>query len=389
MQKILPATALLLGAGFTVISLYNLAGTAGSRGQSPGVATAPQLPAQPQNAPASGDPAQLTRVDFQDSQPLTMASEGPTKYQATVFLRNDEPLESTLQFSLALEDSQKQVLSGGSRVSAAALKIDANSIAPIRVQIDTSNFSAPLSGYLQLTAKSSSDRKPSIKYRALKIPPPMPSASATALFWVSLGGTALVAVGGILLLMVKDKIWVSQRMGSPTWNFGDSWGTNIAVGGALLNTLVTFSALPDQTHYLNKISYVCLSMIFGAVITVAPSLYALVRTAVVVPVPGGNPAIQYQGYVGCFALASAVIAWGAIGQLVTVAFLLLELWSAKTISVSVLSCLATVLGIVGVLLLVYEGRTIVQTARLQKAAAAAAAGGGAPAGVNLPSWSLL
>jgi hypothetical protein len=316
-----------------------------------------------------------------------MLSEGPTKYQATVFLRNDEPVESTLQFSLSLEDSQKHVLSGSSQLSSAPSKIDPNTVAPIHVDIDISNFSAPLSGYLQLTAKSSSDRKPSIKYRALKISPAMPSMWATVLFWFSLGGTTLVAVGGILLLKIKDDIRVSQRMGSPTWNFGDSWGTNIAVGGALLNTLVTFSALPEQTHYLNKISYVCLSMIFGAVITVAPSLYALVRTAVVVPVPGGNPAIQYQGYVGCFALASAVIAWGAIGQVVTVGFLFLELWSARTISVSVLSCLAAVLAIVGLLLLVYEGRTIVQTARLQKAAAGA--GGGAPSGVNLPSWSLL
>ena len=387
MQKILPATALLLGAGFTVISLYNLASVSSVGGKPQAPPAAPQSPAQPQNAPASGDSTQATRVDFQDSQPLTMLSEGPTKYQATVFLRNDEPVESTLQFSLSLEDSQKHVLSGSSQLSSAPSKIDPNTVAPIHVDIDISNFSAPLSGYLQLTAKSSSDRKPSIKYRALKISPAMPSMWATVLFWFSLGGTTLVAVGGILLLKIKDDIRVSQRMGSPTWNFGDSWGTNIAVGGALLNTLVTFSALPEQTHYLNKISYVCLSMIFGAVITVAPSLYALVRTAVVVPVPGGNPAIQYQGYVGCFALASAVIAWGAIGQVVTVGFLFLELWSARTISVSVLSCLAAVLAIVGLLLLVYEGRTIVQTARLQKAAAGA--GGGAPSGVNLPSWSLL
>lgn len=387
MHKILPATALLVGAGFTVFSFCNLANVSSVGGKQQAPPAAPQSPAQPLNALASGDSTQATRVDFQDSQALTMLSESPTKYQATVFLRNDESVESTLQFSLSLEDSQKHVLSGGSHVSSTSSKIDANSLAPIRIEIDTSTFSAPISGYLQVTAKGGSDRKPTIKYRALKIPPAMPSMWATVLFWVSFGGTALVAFGGILLLMIKDKIWVTQRMGSPTWNFGDSWGTNIAVGGALLNTLVTFSALPEQTQYLNKISYVCLSMIFGAVITIAPSLYALVRTAVVVPVPGGNPAIQYQGYVGCFALASAVIAWGAIGQVVTVVFLFLELWSARTISLSILSCLATVLGIVGLLLLVYEGRTIVQTARLQKAAAGA--DGGAPAGVNLPTWSLL
>jgi hypothetical protein len=385
MQRVLPATILLLAAGFTVITFYNLAGGSNMVGPLTGTSAAPRSTSQSENPPGAGESNQITRVDFQDSQPLTLSWNNTTKYRTTVFVRNDEAVAGSLHFSATLEDNQRRVLSDDSRVSSKPLIVDANSITLVCVEVDVADFSAPLSGYLKLTATSSSDRKSSIKYRAIRVPPPMPSVPATVLFWISFACPALVALAAVWALKRKG-ISIKQRMGSPTWSFGDSWGTNIAVGGALLNTLVSFSALPDQTHYLNKISYICLSMIFGAVITVAPSFYALVRTAVTIPGPGGSSAIQYQGYVGFFALASAVIAWGAIGQVVTVALLFLELWTARTISLSVLSCLAVMFGIVGLLLLVYECRTIVQTARLQKAAATK--GGGGVAGTYLPSWSL-
>lgn len=390
MQKLLPGTVLVLGAGFTVLTLSNPTVLSQLTGPNQGsLASAPTSPQQ-QNARPTGEATQITQVDFQDNQPLTMSSDGSSKYHATLFVRNDESTESTLQFSVLLENSQGQLLSEASRLTSAPSNVAANSVARIRIDLDASTYSTPLSGYLELTAKTSPDRKASTKYRVVKVPPVTPSPWATRLFWISLLGTALVALGATSKLR-KEHIPINQRMGSPTWNFGDSWGTNIAVGGALLNTLVTFSALPDQTRYLSKISYVCVSMIFGAVITVAPSLYSLIRTAVAVPVPGGNPAIQYQGYVGSFALASALTAWGAIGQVVTVAFLFAELGSARLISISILACLATVLALTAIFLLVYEGRTIVQIARLQKAASdaadAAVKGGGSPAG--LPSWSVL
>lgn len=384
MEKLLPATALVLGAGFSVLAIFNSGGLSQRPDLSQAASTAPQQASQAaQPARAAGDANQATQVDFQDSQALTMSSDGNAKYHTTVFVRNDESTESTLQFSAVLENVQGQVLSGASRVTSASSTVPANSLARIRINLDTATYGAPLSGYLQLTAKTP-EHKAATKYRVLKVPSPTPSFAATLLFWVSFMLTALIALGAINKLR-KEQIPITQRMGSATWSFSDSWGTNIAVGGALLNTLVAFSALPDQTHYLSKNSYVCVSMIFGAVITVAPSVYSLIRTPVLT---GPNPTIQYQGYVGSFALASGLTAWGAIGQVVTVAFLFAELASARLFSVSVLLCLTAVLALIAGFLLLYEGRTIVQIARLQKAVSdASAKGGGGPAA--LPSWSLL
>jgi hypothetical protein len=245
--------------------------------------------------------------------------------------------------------------------------VAANSVAAVELDVDTTQCGAPLAGYMQLTATTSPERKPSIKYRAVKLPTALPSPWATTLFWLSLAGSIVVALSAFALLS-KAGIPINQRMGSPTWNFADSWGTNIAVAGTVLTPLISFSALPDQTHFLAMSSYMSVSMTFGLVIALAPSLYCLVRVPVQPPAnpPGPPPAILYEGYVGFFLLASALAAWGAIGQVVTIGFLLGELSQNQVISPSILICLLVILALVAVFLLVYEFRTIVQIVKSQK-----------------------
>lgn len=336
-----------------------------------------------QNTAAHADDTQAIAVDFADNQQFTMESDGPGKYAQTLFVRNDDSLASSVQFTSELADAKGEPLPTAPFEVSPSSEIEKNSIAAVRIVIDAKNLKTPLSGYLKLVA-SAPGHKPSIKYRALKIPPPLPSLLATRLFWISLAATAAVAVIAFLVLL-SMKIWLTQRMGSPTWSFSDSWGTNIAAVGALLNPLLSFSALPDQTFYLNKNSNLCLSLIFGAVIALAPSIYSLVRTPAPAPPPGSGTAIQYQGYVGFFILASLLTAWGAMGQVITIALLFAELSNVHTISHSISVCLVVVLAVIGLLLLIYEGRTIVQTSKLQKDAQAAIEGTASP----LPTWSLL
>jgi hypothetical protein len=369
---------LLLGAGYSFDTFRQISTAAQGTQSSQAPAGAPAKPAVAQ------DPSTMpvAKVDFQDAQPLSMSWHDGTQYRASFFVRNDDGADATATFAVVLHDNKKSVLKSDAKLVSGSGLVPRNRIDEITIEIDAGKSEVPLSGYLQMTANIGADRKTAYQYKVLKVPPALPSNTATCLFTASLFASLAMVVVSLVWLGMKG-IKFSQRMGPPSWNFGDSWGTNIAVGGALLTTLLGFSALPDQTHYLNKTAYLCLSLIFAALITVAPSIYALLRTPVDVT---GSSTPQYQGYVLFFALASGVTVWGALGQLETVGLLFAELADAREISRSVLISLVTVLGLVGVLLVVYGCRTVVQIASQQEKVATKAGGGAA--GV-LPSWSVL
>lgn len=392
MRKGLVWAFLLLGTSYSFSAfwpaLITADGTSTRTKPSAGAGTSDGAGIQNPAANASG--AQAAKVDFQDAQPLSLICYSGTKYRGSFFVRNDEPSggDSTVTFAAVLQDNKKDVVKPAVRLVSGNGVIPSNGFDNITLEIDTGKSEVPLSGYLQMTAKTnSSDKKPAYQYKVLKVPPALPSDLATCLFTASLFASFAVVLIALVWLALKG-IKLSQRMGPPTWNFSDSWGTNITVGGALLTTLLGFSALPEQTHYLNKIAYLCLSLIFAALITVAPSIYALVRTPVNVP---GSTTPQYQGYVLPFAVACGLTLWGALGQLGTVGLLFGELWAAREISQQMLLSLVTIIGLVGLLLLGYGLRTIVQIATKQQTAAAAKVEGAVPLapGPSLPQWSVL
>jgi hypothetical protein len=385
MRRGLALAILLLGSSYSFDALKQIAAaTEGARSAQAG--TKDKNGSVVQNSAGNATPAPVVKIDFQDAQPLLMSWQSGTRYRVSFFVRNDEPTDSAVSFVSVLQDDRKNVSRSDGRIVSGPGVIPKNGIDEITIEIDTGKSEPPLSGYLEMTAKTDSDHKPAYQYKPLKIPPPLPSSIANCLFIASLLASVAVVFVSLVWLKIKE-IKILQRMGPPAWNFGDSWGTNITIGGALLSTLLGFSALPDQTHYLNKTAYLCLSLICAALISVAPSLYALLRTPVAVP---GSPVPQYQGYVLFFALASGVTVWGTLGQLATVGLLFGELADAREISRPILYSLVTVLGLVVVLLLSYGCRTVVQIASQQQSAATKA-GGAAPgvAGTVLPSWSVL
>ena len=326
------------------------------------------------------DDKAVVKVQFQESTPLSMAWNAGTSYRSSFFVRNDDAVPVTVTFASVLQDNKANVLKAAATIVAGNPQIAASQIENFTVEIDIAQHEAPLAGYFQLVATAGAERKPACQYRAIKIAPASPSSVAAALFEASLVASVAVIVISLAWLLATG-IGLFHRMGSPTWTFGDSWGTNIAFGGALLNVLIGFSALPEQTHYMSKIAYLCLSTIFAALIALAPSIYALLRT----PVSGTQPP-EYQGYVLFFALASGVTVWGALGQLATIGLLFAELADAKAFSQEVLVALVSVLGLVSVLLFLYGCRTVIQIATQQTKLTKEAGGGAAQ---KLPAWSVL
>jgi hypothetical protein len=330
-----------------------------------------------QNSPSTPS----AKVDFQDNQPLSMWWSTGTVYRVSFFLRNDEPTDATVSFAAILADYKNHAVPLQPRIMSGSI-IPKNAIGQVLIEIDVGKTDMPLSGYLEMTAKADSGREYAYQYKVLKIPPPLPSALAECLAVASLIASTAVVVVSLVLLRVKG-VKMMQRMGPPAWNFSDSWGTNITIGGALLTSVLGFSALPEQIHYLNKTAYLDLSLIFAALIAIAPAIYALLRTPVV---EAGSSTLQYQGYVLFFALASGVTVWGAIGQIETVGLLFCELGEVGQISHAVLLSLLTILCFVIALLLVYAGRTIYQIASMQHSIIKVR---GESVSRHLPSWPVL
>jgi hypothetical protein len=384
MRSWIISALLLLGAGYTFDTFVPVGAAQLTK---PTQATpVPSANSPVQNPATNATALPVAKVDFQDAQPLTMNWQNGSMYRASFFVRNDEPDDSTLMFSAVLQDNNKDVLRPDVKLVSGKGVVTHNRFDEITIEIDVGKSEVPLSGYIQMEAKTGSDKKqPAYQYKMLKVPPQLPSRIATSLFTASLVASVVAFLVAIVWLKKKG-IAFSQRMGPPAWNFSDSWGTNITVGGGLLTTLLGFGALPEQTHYLNKTAYLCLSLIFAALITVAPSIYALLRTPVNAP---GATTPQYQGYVLSFALASCVTVWGALGQLGTVGLLFHELAAAREISSAVMCSLIAIVGLVAILLLLYGCRTVVQIASQQQIASRV--GGAAPgvAAPPLPSWSVL
>jgi hypothetical protein len=310
-------------------------------------------------SPQSGNGSAATtqsKLDFSDNQPLVLNRATGDKFTATIFIRNDTLVDENVSFScFLLDDDGKSVTVP---VEGSPAKLTAHAMTAVSLQLTVSPEKVPLSGYLKFETGPAESRV--YKYRQLKIVQPLPSEKASCLVLITMGISSVVFLGSVFYLTSK-KVAIWGRMGPATWSFGDSWGSNIGVGAALLSALLGFSAFPEQTAFLNKTAYISLSLIFGGLIILAPAVYNLLRF----PVKDNSDGIKYEGFVFFFVLASALTVWGALGQLATAGFVVRELFHARAFSHSTMVSFLVVLGIVSIMLICYAFLTIDSTATRQ------------------------
>src|ERR1700736_5510643 len=96
-------TVLLLGGGTAVDVLLQT--SAASAGQ-----PATPKPLDSRDKTAATGATQALKVDFQDSQPLSMTHAVGSKYRVSFFVKNDEDIEVTISFGAVLQDNEKKVL---------------------------------------------------------------------------------------------------------------------------------------------------------------------------------------------------------------------------------------------------------------------------------------
>jgi hypothetical protein len=132
-----------------------------------------------------------------------------------------------------------------------------------------------------------------------------------------------IAVGALVAGIVAVFIGIVaaagrlKQHGEVVWS--DSWGSNVSIGAGLLTAVLQLSIFPEQTHYLHRSAYSLLSVIFTALVALAPVVCGLFskQTAAGREVPATF-----------FCIAGVLTLWGGVGQLVVLGFAILELRDA-------------------------------------------------------------
>lgn len=172
----------------------------------------------------------------------------------------------------------------------------------------------PLGGWLVLTPGQPD--KPPVRLEIKALP-----AAIGEEDWALLRTAALLAIATMAIAAVvccgATKSWraLKGRMGSPKWDFTKSWSSTITLGVGALTALFAYAGLPEYGRHFGKATYGLLSTLFGALITLAPALYAVARVPVQTDTDTNTVETQYQGFVAGFLVAGLVTMMGVFAQL--------------------------------------------------------------------------
>jgi len=103
--------------------------------------------------------------------------------------------------------------------------------------------------------------------------------------------------------------WKERFSVSLTWDFSRSWATNVSSIAGIVGVAIVSAVTTDFKPFSQasvKSSYAVTTVLMGAIVIAAPSLYTLLQKK------QGN---QMVGSVGGFILASLFTIWGTIAQL--------------------------------------------------------------------------
>jgi flagellar basal body-associated protein FliL len=182
---------------------------------------------------------------------------------------------------------------------------------------------------------------------------------------VSIAWALILIVVAFATVMVSYGItyfWVGakpfDRMGAGDWKFSESWASTLTALGGILGAILAAQVLPSETtaEKLASGSFVVFNLMFAVVVVVATAVYNTLRfQQECVEPPEGTPStgetpkvepppktegpltpeetekaaetkkvFEYQGFVVCFLVASALVLWAVLGQLLTAWYLLDE-----------------------------------------------------------------
>lgn len=158
---------------------------------------------------------------------------------------------------------------------------------------------------------------------SLTLNPPLPSELDTGVLLASLALTVVVTLLAAIIIIGSQSSSLRAPVNNVSFDFGSSWGTNIAVGGSILTLLTGGTMLAREEYASNSMTYLLLASLFTLFVPLGATLYGLLQ-------PGraaGKP-----GHVIGYLLASAVVLWAAFGQLLLLGMFFRELELARVLA---------------------------------------------------------
>lgn len=134
----------------------------------------------------------------------------------------------------------------------------------------------------------------------------------------------IAGIGYLLIALWCLRKSLGKPMGGPQWGFGTSFATNFTVGTGLLGLVLGGSVITDALHYLTKFHYVLLSLLFAALLLIAPALFSFFSRQQKFPSSSGPAVMAPAGWVWLYIVTSALMVGAVVGQLVTVGFAMAE-----------------------------------------------------------------
>jgi hypothetical protein len=347
---------------------------------------APQIPTF---VKATFAPGAIATAGSVDQRGVSVVQAGwPTSTKPLVLLREGEnyvaylPLRNASQQTQCVRVDARVQSSGGAELQVAVkpempFQIEPSGAKVQRVELvftkpRPESAPGPGSGFLRVYAdnpgsldKNTCTLTATPKFSDLEIRVP----EEPLMGWIFIGTLLItvVVVGITALSLHRRKIRLFHVMGSVNWSFEKSWGANVTLGGALLMTLIGLTMFPDRPHLMTKASYSLLQVLFGALVSLAPLVYNLIRREVQVN-SGGIPRVEVQGYVFTFLIAGGLVLWAAMGQVATLATVSEEFVSGGALDQASGRTLQGLAALLFVLLLVYGFRSLYMTAKTVSAA---------------------
>ena len=178
--------------------------------------------------------------------------------------------------------------------------------------------------------------------------------------WVPCGIAFFVAA----TVGINNSGRLARRMGLPKWDFNQSWASNITI----VNGVVSFGILTTllnnlETWPLEKRAYTYLALFFPALVTLAPVIFNFTREVKITN--ADSPQVSIQGRAFTFLFAAALTVWGAAGQVVIQAGLVMSLLQQNKIDLEPTVALEVLFVVIFGALPFYAWLTMNATMRIQ------------------------
>ena len=186
--------------------------------------------------------------------------------------------------------------------------------------------------------------------------------SGQCALWV----TFVIAFAVAAIVVVKRYSQLNTTMGLAKWDFNQSWASNITiVSGIVSFGLLTTLFDKKDTVLFPRSAYTYLVIFFPMLVALAPVLYNFTRE---VHLSNADPPqVTIQGRAFTFLAAGSLTLWGAAGQLVIQAALVIELFYASPSYIPLEPMIAAELlfAVIFCALPVYAGLTMNAAIRIQ------------------------